>query len=259
MLTSASSKSTGTQKNLASGLTRLSNEAVPVLRLAKECVTGSGIPGPEAALGGVLAVAEMIQDMQCNKDDLAKLKLHLEELIKIDMSGCDGELEKHLTGLALKLEPFLVKCDSFAAKSGFKQIMKGKKYKKQIQSLRDDIGSNIQGFTFYGSISIEKLVRDWVNTVEHVKKTVDEAKAESNMHVSVKEVEGTVNEPKTTHYRGSDFQIVNNHISGFYFSQVVKEAVEEEEVCMGVLEVLERALLCKLLTQQETSLCSSKG
>jgi hypothetical protein len=61
MSTSASSKSTGTRKNLASGLTRLSNEAIPVLRLAKESVAGIGIPGPEAALGGVLAVAEMIQ------------------------------------------------------------------------------------------------------------------------------------------------------------------------------------------------------
>jgi hypothetical protein len=61
MSTSASSKSTETRKNLASGLTRLSNEAIPVLRLAKECVTGIGTPGPEAALGGVLAVAEMIR------------------------------------------------------------------------------------------------------------------------------------------------------------------------------------------------------
>jgi hypothetical protein len=61
MLTSASSKSKGTQKNLASGLTRLSTEAIPVLRLAKECATGIGTPGPEATLGSVLAVAEMIR------------------------------------------------------------------------------------------------------------------------------------------------------------------------------------------------------
>ncbi|KAJ7877884.1 hypothetical protein B0H13DRAFT_2279165 [Mycena leptocephala] len=76
-------------------VTRLSNEAIPVLRLAKESVAGIGIPGPEAALGGVLAVAEMIQDMQSNKEALAKLKPHLEELIKVDLSaGCNGELEK---------------------------------------------------------------------------------------------------------------------------------------------------------------------
>jgi hypothetical protein len=61
MSTSTSSKSTGTHKNLASGLTRLSTEAIPVLRLAKECATGIGTPEPEAALGGVLAVAEMIR------------------------------------------------------------------------------------------------------------------------------------------------------------------------------------------------------
>ena len=117
MSTSASSKSTETRKKLTSGLTRLSNEAIPVLRLAKESVTGIGIPGPEAALGGVLAVAEMIQvrdfvlcgelyhptamyqDMQSNKEDLAELKPHLEELIKVDSSGCDGELKKRLTEL----------------------------------------------------------------------------------------------------------------------------------------------------------------
>ncbi|KAF8188751.1 hypothetical protein K438DRAFT_964186 [Mycena galopus ATCC 62051] len=204
MSTSGFSKSTGTRNNLPSGLTRLSNETVPVLRLAKESVASSGIPGPEAALGGVLTVAEMIQDMQSNKDDLAKLKPHLEELIKIDMSGCDAELKKRLTELGLKLELLLDKCESLAAESGIKRIMRGKKYKEQIQSLRDDIASHIQEFTFDGSISIEKLV----NTVEHVKKTVDEAKAE------FKEVQGTVNETKTTHYRGSDFQIVNNHIYG---------------------------------------------
>ncbi|KAJ7842593.1 hypothetical protein B0H13DRAFT_1909765 [Mycena leptocephala] len=100
MSTSASSKSTKTRKNLTSGLTRLSNEAIPVLRLAKESVTGIGIPGPEAVLGAVLAVAEMIQDMQSNKEDLAKLKPRLEELIKVDPSGCNGELEKRLTELA---------------------------------------------------------------------------------------------------------------------------------------------------------------
>ncbi|KAJ7855336.1 hypothetical protein B0H13DRAFT_2357952 [Mycena leptocephala] len=100
MSTSASSKSTETRKKIASGLTKLSKEAIPVLRLAKESVTGIGIPGPEAALGGVLALAEMIQDMQSNKEDLAKLKPHLEELIKIDLSGRDGELEKRLTDLA---------------------------------------------------------------------------------------------------------------------------------------------------------------
>jgi hypothetical protein len=118
MSTSASSKSTETQKNLASGLTRLSNEAIPVLRLAKESVTDIGIPGLAAALGGVLALAEMIQvrdfvpygklyhltvmyqDMQSNKEDLAKLKPHLEELIKVDPSGRNGELEKRLTELA---------------------------------------------------------------------------------------------------------------------------------------------------------------
>ncbi|KAF8189118.1 hypothetical protein K438DRAFT_1763867 [Mycena galopus ATCC 62051] len=214
MSTSASFKSTGTRKNLPSGLRRLTNEAIPVLRLAKESVAGSGILGPEVALGGVLAVAEMIQDMQSNKNDLAKLKLHLEELIKTDMSGCDGELKKRLTELALinldssKLEPFLVKCDSLAAESGIKRIMRCKKYKEQIQSLRDDIASNIQEFTFYASVSIEKLVKDLVNTVEHVKKTVDEAKA------GFKEVEGTVNGTKTPHYRGIDSQIVNNHFYG---------------------------------------------
>ncbi|KAJ7916463.1 hypothetical protein B0H13DRAFT_2269919 [Mycena leptocephala] len=113
MSTSASSKSTETRTNLASGLTRLSNEAIPVLRLAKESVAGIGIPGPEAALGGVLAVAEMIQDMQSNKEALAKLKPHLEELIKVDLSaGCNGELEKRLTELALKLKPFVDKCES---------------------------------------------------------------------------------------------------------------------------------------------------
>jgi hypothetical protein len=119
MSTSAFSRSTETQKNLTSGLTRLSNEAIPVLRFAKESVSGIGIPGPEAALGGVLAVAKMIQvrdfilygklyhatamyqDMQSNKEDLAKLKPNLEELIKVDTSGWDGDLKKRLTELAL--------------------------------------------------------------------------------------------------------------------------------------------------------------
>ncbi|KAJ7511321.1 hypothetical protein B0H11DRAFT_1899788 [Mycena galericulata] len=191
MSTSASSKSTETRKNLASGLTRFSNEAIPVLRCVKESVAGIGIPGPEAALGGVLAVAEMIQDMQSNKEDLAKLKPHLEELIKVDTSGCDGELEKRLTELASKLEPFVDKCKSLAAKNNLKQMIKGKKYREQIHCMRDDIASNIQEFTFYGSISIEKLVKDLVKTVEQVKETVDETKAE------FKEVKGTVDETRT--------------------------------------------------------------
>jgi hypothetical protein len=119
MSTSASSKSTETRKNCAFGLTRLSNEAIPVLRLAKESVANMGIPGLAAALGSVLAVAEMIQvrdfvlygklyhptamyqDMQSNKEDLAKLIPHLEELIRVGPSGRDGELEKRLTELAL--------------------------------------------------------------------------------------------------------------------------------------------------------------
>jgi hypothetical protein len=43
----------------------------------------------------------MYQDMRSDKGDLAKLKPHLEGLIGIDTSSCDGELKKHLTELAL--------------------------------------------------------------------------------------------------------------------------------------------------------------
>ncbi|KAJ7800990.1 hypothetical protein B0H13DRAFT_2688267 [Mycena leptocephala] len=134
MSTSASSKSTETRKNLASGLTRLSNEAIPVLRLAKESVTGIGIPGPEAALGGVLALAEMIQDMQSNKEDLAKLKPHLEELIKVDLSGCNGELEKRLTELASKLKPLVDKCESLEAKNSFKRMIRSRSTRNKFKA-----------------------------------------------------------------------------------------------------------------------------
>jgi hypothetical protein len=44
--------------------------------------------------------------MQSNKDDLTKLKPRLEELIKIDTSGCDDELKKCLTELALYVPLF---------------------------------------------------------------------------------------------------------------------------------------------------------
>jgi hypothetical protein len=51
-----------------------------------------------------------------------------------------------------KLKPFVDKCESLEAKNSFKQMIRGKKYKEQIQSMRDGIASNIQEFTVRNSI-----------------------------------------------------------------------------------------------------------
>ena len=51
-----------------------------------------------------------------------------------------------------RLKPLVDKCESLVAKNGFKRMIRSKKYKEQIQGMRDDIASNIQEFTVRISI-----------------------------------------------------------------------------------------------------------
>jgi hypothetical protein len=65
-----------------------------------------------------------------------------------------------------KLEPFVEKCKSLAAKNNFKQMIKGKKYKEQIQSMRDDIASNIQEFTVRISIVWQHVLMFFLSSMD---------------------------------------------------------------------------------------------
>ncbi|KAJ7690268.1 hypothetical protein B0H17DRAFT_1331490 [Mycena rosella] len=138
---------------------------LPVLRLAKAGVTGIGIPGVEGAVNAVCEVADMISTMKANKEDLSKLANLLDKLTTINASGVGGDLKQRLTALSFDLGEIKIKCKSLGEKGRFKQFLKGSDYKQQIEEIKDSVAAQIQQFTFYGNISIEKSVDTILNVL----------------------------------------------------------------------------------------------
>ncbi|KAJ7842054.1 hypothetical protein B0H13DRAFT_1909981 [Mycena leptocephala] len=133
---------------------------LPALNLAKAVATGIGIPGVEPVINGVLELATMVSTMGSNKEDLSKLEKCLDTLLIINVSGCGDDLKNRLTKLSSNLKFISSDCKSLGEKSRFKRYYKSKEYKEKIQNIKASISSQIQEFTFYGNISIEKTVKD---------------------------------------------------------------------------------------------------
>ncbi|KAJ7508944.1 hypothetical protein B0H11DRAFT_1901719 [Mycena galericulata] len=149
-----------------------SSVVLPVLTLAKGGATGIGVPGVEPAINGVLELATMLVTMKANKEDLSALGSSLNKLITIDVSGTSGDLEVRLAALSSmficpprgfrNLKPIAAECKSITEKGRLNRFFKSKEYKQKIGDIKSSIASYIQEFTFYGNISIEKLVGDIV-------------------------------------------------------------------------------------------------
>ncbi|KAJ7189342.1 hypothetical protein GGX14DRAFT_702062 [Mycena pura] len=146
---------------------------LPVLNLAKAAVTSVGVPGLEAAINGVVELATMVYTMKANKEDLAKLEKIVKELIIIDVSDCSDDLTRRLTTLASNLSPISTRCQSLQKKNRFARFLYSKEHKEEIQGIRNSITNIIQDFSFYGNISIEKLVGDIVSKVNEIQAAVE--------------------------------------------------------------------------------------
>ncbi|KAJ6629728.1 hypothetical protein B0H10DRAFT_2184299 [Mycena sp. CBHHK59/15] len=129
--------------------TRILEAILPALSLAKASVTGIGIPGVEPVINGVLELVTMISTMKANKEDLSKLERSLKAFIAIDASGASEDLKRQLNMLSL----------------GPKRFFSSKEDKEKILDIQNSVASHIQEFTFYGNISIDKLVGDIVSKV----------------------------------------------------------------------------------------------
>ncbi|KAF8174517.1 hypothetical protein K438DRAFT_1771628 [Mycena galopus ATCC 62051] len=131
---------------------------LPVLKVAQAAVTGNPVPGLEAAITGVVALAEMVSTMKANMDDIPDLIERLKPLTEIDTAGCSDDLKQRLDMLKEKLKPHTNRLASLGKKSKHKQFFKSKKYEGEIQGIKVSIASHIQDFTFHNNISIEILV-----------------------------------------------------------------------------------------------------
>ncbi|KAF8132139.1 hypothetical protein K438DRAFT_1998696 [Mycena galopus ATCC 62051] len=131
---------------------------LPVLKVAQVAVTGNPVPGLEAAITSVVALAEMVSTMKANLDDIPDLIERLKPLMEIDTAGCSDNLKPRLDMLKENLKPHTNRLASLGKKSKHKQFFKSKKYEGEIQGIKASIASHIQDFTFHNNISIEILV-----------------------------------------------------------------------------------------------------
>ncbi|KAJ7613307.1 WD40-repeat-containing domain protein [Mycena polygramma] len=140
------------------------------LELAKAGVTGIGIPtGLEPAINGALELTTMLLTMKANKEDLTKLEETLKTLTSVDASGPSPDLTKRVAAFTSNLEPLVKECAALASKRGIKQFFNSKKYQEKLGAIKNSIATEIQKFTFYGNISIERLVRDLASKVDNVR------------------------------------------------------------------------------------------
>ncbi|KAF8210833.1 hypothetical protein K438DRAFT_98918 [Mycena galopus ATCC 62051] len=151
---------------------------MPALDLAAATAIGTGL---QAALNGVIKLAEMTLDMKANKKDLSEVGECVKKLVVINPSTIEPELAERLATLTSKLGPLADQCDRLQKKGGFTQFWFSKQHKEKIQGIKDSVASEIRDFTFYGNISIERLVKDMVTRVKAIEKGVEVTK----QHVEV--------------------------------------------------------------------------
>ncbi|KAJ7799239.1 hypothetical protein B0H14DRAFT_3156578, partial [Mycena olivaceomarginata] len=137
---------------------------LPVLRVAQAAAAGNPVPG----LDDVVALAEMVSTMKGNEADLPDLIKRLKPLTETDTVGCSDNLKQRLDKLKENLEAITTRLRSLEKKSKIKQLLKGKKYEKEIQDIKASIASHIEDFTFHNNISIEILVDQMSTTVDRV-------------------------------------------------------------------------------------------
>ncbi|KAJ7037580.1 hypothetical protein C8F04DRAFT_1232451 [Mycena alexandri] len=77
-------------KQALSSLKQAQSLLKPALRLGKAAVNSIGIPGVEGVVNVVVELGEMVLTMRGNKEDLVKLKKHLDTLDTIDCSSMGG-------------------------------------------------------------------------------------------------------------------------------------------------------------------------
>ncbi|KAJ7613314.1 WD40-repeat-containing domain protein [Mycena polygramma] len=140
------------------------------LEIAKAGVTGIGIPtGLEPAINGALELTTMLLNMKANKEDLSKLEEALKKLTGIDASGPSADLTKRVAAFTSNLEPLVKECGSLATKHRFVRFLKSKGYEEKIRAIKNSIATQIQEFTFCGTVSIERLVTDLASKVDNVR------------------------------------------------------------------------------------------
>ncbi|KAJ7754050.1 hypothetical protein B0H16DRAFT_755534 [Mycena metata] len=130
----------------------------PALRLGKAAVTGIGIPGIEGIVNGVIELEQMVSTMRGNKQDLVKLKKHLDALDAVDCSNVEGDLKQRVETLKKELRPIITDHNQIVKRTKIMGFVNSKEDKEVIQTIQNSIISCIQDFTFHGAISIEKLV-----------------------------------------------------------------------------------------------------
>ncbi|KAJ6582880.1 hypothetical protein DFH09DRAFT_1076056 [Mycena vulgaris] len=136
----------------------LDRTIIPALNLAKAGVTGIGIPGLEPVVNST---------MKGTKKDVTELEKWLKTLAAnaMNVSDTSGDLKNRLTTLSLKFTAAAVECKSLGEKSRMDRFFRSQEYKAKILDIRNTVAADIREFTFYGNISIEKLVRDIASKV----------------------------------------------------------------------------------------------
>ncbi|KAJ7450300.1 hypothetical protein B0H11DRAFT_322310 [Mycena galericulata] len=119
---------------------------VPFLNVAKAGVTGIGIVGVEIGEG------------------LAALKIQVDKVAALKVTGAKGDLETRLTELSSKMTERSKECKALIDKPRFDRYLRSDEYSKKILDIRNGIAEDIHEFTFRSNISIEMLVQDMAQT-----------------------------------------------------------------------------------------------
>ncbi|KAJ7852039.1 hypothetical protein B0H14DRAFT_3137196, partial [Mycena olivaceomarginata] len=175
------------------------NNILPVLRVAQAAAAGNPVPG----LNDVVALAEMVSTMKGNEADLPDLIKRLKPLMETDTVGCSDNLKQHLDKLKENLEPITTRLRSLEKKSKIKQLLKSKKYGKEIQDIKASIISHIQDFTFHNSISIKILVDQMSTKVDQVDRSIQKMEPQRDQR-----------DPSGGDGQQNQTLTVNNYISG---------------------------------------------
>ncbi|KAJ7434764.1 hypothetical protein B0H11DRAFT_2116310 [Mycena galericulata] len=125
----------------------------------------------------------MVLTMKGNKKDLAALNTSVDALLAdLKVPGAPGDLQERLTALSSKMTARSKECKALDSKS---HLDRGNEYPKKILDIRNRIANDIHEFTFYGSTSIEMLIKDMGQTVRSIDGKVDQVLANQDISEGV--------------------------------------------------------------------------
>ncbi|KAG8997414.1 hypothetical protein FRB90_012513, partial [Tulasnella sp. 427] len=176
-----------------------------VLSIAKDSVTGLGVPGLEAAVGGLLSVLTSIKNVKDNEADLItfgktvnrfceSIAPPLRALKTAEQPVMPNELPQRLATLVVDLDAMSSKARKLLSRGRIQKFLNNQEDAGVIGQLNLELNQTVQAFLLKGSIMTEISLAEAHQDIKHGFASTETTvlKAEASLHESQQKISDNV-------------------------------------------------------------------